>query len=125
MHASRTHVAAGSRAPRSSKDGQSRSRLSGLAQGADFHVLIPELVWDPVQISKLSAKKCWQIANDALIDSFNLLGYRFSRILVPTPPSSSVPELMSILKQWTAFWLPHMLKDDTPDQRFNPYGPYE
>nr|WPR18448.1 MAG: hypothetical protein [Chemarfal virus 191] len=29
---------------------------------------------------------------------------------------------MSILKSWTAFWLPHMLKDDTPPQRFNPYA---
>jgi hypothetical protein len=29
---------------------------------------------------------------------------------------------MSILKSWTAFWLPHMLHDDTPPQRFNPYS---
>jgi len=29
---------------------------------------------------------------------------------------------MSVLKQWTAFWLPHMLHDQTPEQRFNPYS---
>jgi len=96
--------------------------LRGTSTSADFHVLLPELVWDPVQIAKLSAKSCWQKANDALIDSFDLLGYKFDRVLCPHPPSSSVPELMSILKSWTAFWLPHMLKDDTPPQRFNPYS---
>nr|UJQ92849.1 MAG: putative RNA-dependent RNA polymerase [Narnaviridae sp.] len=113
---------AGSRAPQLSKDRQPRRGLRRPPQGADLHVLIPELVWDPVQVSRLSAKKCWQKANDALIDSFSLLGYKFDRILCETSPSSSTPEVMSILKSWTAFWLPHLLHDDVPPQRFNPYS---
>lgn len=116
------HHSAESRAPQLAKARSSRRPLRGAKQGADSHVLIPELVWDPVQISNVSARKCWQIANNALVDSFSLIGYKFERVLCERSPSSSVSELMSILKQWTAFWLPHMLHDQTPEQRFNPYS---
>nr|UJQ92750.1 MAG: putative RNA-dependent RNA polymerase [Narnaviridae sp.] len=115
-------AAARSPAPRLSKDKRPRRSLRRDPQSADFQVLLPELVWDPVQVTKLSAKGCWQKANDALVDSFSLMGYKFQSVLCSEPPSSSVPEIMSILKSWTAFWLPHFLHDDTPPQRFNPYS---
>jgi len=121
MMPKKQHLSAGSRAPQRSKDQRSRRVLRSTPPGADLHVLIPELVWDPVQVSRLSAKTCWHKANNALIESFQLLGYNFKSVLCASPPSSSVPELMSVLKQWTAFWLPHMLNDQTPVQRFNPY----
>jgi len=116
----REHVAVRSRAPRPVKTVRPRRPLRSDPKGADLHVLIPELVADPVQISRLSAKGVWQKSNNALIDTFRLIGYEFGSILCPSPPSTSVPEVMSILKSWTAYWLPWFLGDDTPPQRFNP-----
>lgn len=120
MKSREIHDTVRSRAPRSVKTVHPRKSLRRGSKGADLHVLIPELVTDPVQVSRLSAKGVWRKSNNALIDSFSLIGYSFKSILCESPPSSSVPEVMSILKNWTAFFLPWFLGDDTPPQRFNP-----
>jgi hypothetical protein len=73
--------------------------------------------------STLSVSQFWNECDKALVDTFYLKGVYVGRVLVKKCPVSDITELVDGLKSWVAYWLPHVLKDDTPPQFFS--DPYE
>jgi hypothetical protein len=78
----------------------------------------------------MRASTFWRKCNEALVDTFALKGVRVVRVLIEECPVDNVPDLVSILKPWVAYWLPLVLGDDTPPQKItDPYsllaGPFK
>jgi hypothetical protein len=71
----------------------------------------------------MRASHFWKKCNEALVDTFSLVGVRVTRVLVEECPVNDIPELVSLLKSWVAYWLPLVLGDDTPPQKVtDPYS---
>lgn len=66
----------------------------------------------------------WKKCNEALCDTFSLIGMRFERVLVKEcKVAKDVASLVKYLKIWVAIWLPMVLEDDLPPG--SPLDPYE
>lgn len=71
----------------------------------------------------MGASHFWKKCDEALVDTFTLAGVHFSRVLQADCPCTNVPDLVSLLKAWVAYWLPLVLGDDTPPQKLtDPYA---
>lgn len=115
-------MSAGGGTPRRSKDRQRRSPLVG-GRGHD-PVPLPAVEFEEAQLpTRIGASHFWKKCDEALVDTFALSGIHVQRVLVRNCPSTSVPDLVSLLKPWVAYWLPLVLGDDLPPQKISdPYS---
>jgi len=71
----------------------------------------------------MRASHFWKKCDEALVDTFTLAGVHVSRVLQVECPCTNVPDLVSLLKSWVAYWLPLVLGDETPPQKLtDPYS---
>nr|UJQ92705.1 MAG: putative RNA-dependent RNA polymerase [Narnaviridae sp.] len=119
---SKLNMSAGGGTPRRSKDRQYRSPLVG----GRWHGPVPLSAVEfeeAQQPTRMRASHFWKKCDEALVDTFALAGVTFSRVLSLDCPGTNVPELVSILKPWVAYWLPLVLGDDVPPQKLvDPYS---
>nr|UJQ92719.1 MAG: putative RNA-dependent RNA polymerase [Narnaviridae sp.] len=118
----RSNMSAGGGTPRRSKDRQHRSPLVGEHRRGPVPLSAVEFE-EAQRPTRMRASHFWKKCDEALVDTFSLAGVKFSRVLQADCPGTSVPELVSILKPWTAYWLPLVLGDDLPPQKVaDPYS---